>query len=140
MDLQATAQLLGNFGEFIAAMGVVGSMIFVGYQVRQFTRATRAQTHQAVTQNILSVGSLVSMRPEVFGKAAGIRTACRVWRREMPRSFSAPCSVCSSTSSRWALRRGAFTESFQRYLEASDPPDMTSVADLLQATSAHVTG
>ena len=68
MDLMSVSQLLGNFGEFIAAIGVVASLMFVGLQIRQSTNATRAQTHQAVTQSILTVGSLVAMRPDVFGR------------------------------------------------------------------------
>jgi len=35
MDHQALAQLLGNYGEFVGAITVVATLIFVGIQVRQ---------------------------------------------------------------------------------------------------------
>ena len=35
MDHQAFAQLLGNYGEFVGAITVVATLIFVGIQVRQ---------------------------------------------------------------------------------------------------------
>jgi hypothetical protein len=41
MDHQAFAQLLGNYGEFIGAIAVVVTLIFVGMQVRHSWEATR---------------------------------------------------------------------------------------------------
>ena len=35
MDLQATAQLLGNLGEFIAAVAVLVTLIYLAAQVKQ---------------------------------------------------------------------------------------------------------
>ena len=35
MDHQELAQLLGNYGEFVGAITVVATLIFVGIQVRQ---------------------------------------------------------------------------------------------------------
>ena len=39
MSLLETAQLLGNFGEFLGAFAVVATLVFVGIQVRQSSRA-----------------------------------------------------------------------------------------------------
>jgi len=47
MDLMSTAQLLGNFGEFFGALLLVGSLAYVGVQVRQNTAVSRAQIYQA---------------------------------------------------------------------------------------------
>jgi hypothetical protein len=45
MDHQAVAQLLGNYGEFIGAIAVVITLVFVGLQVRQSAR-TMAQSNK----------------------------------------------------------------------------------------------
>jgi hypothetical protein len=70
MDHQAFAQLLGNYGEFVGALGVVLSLLFVGYSIVQNTKATRAQTHQAITQSFMSIAEVIAERPEAF--AAGV--------------------------------------------------------------------
>ena len=41
MDHQAIAQLLGNYGEFIGAIGVVVTLIYLATQIRQNTNALR---------------------------------------------------------------------------------------------------
>jgi len=66
MDHQALAQLLGNYGAFVGAIGVVLSLIFVGYSIVQNTRATRAQTRHAITQSFMSIAEIISERPEAF--------------------------------------------------------------------------
>ena len=66
MDHQAFAQLLGNYGEFVGALGVVLSLLFVGYSIVQNTKATRAQTHQAITQSFMSIAQVIAERPEAF--------------------------------------------------------------------------
>jgi len=70
VDYLTFAQLLGNYGEFVGALGVVASLLFVGYSIVQNTKATRAQTHQAITQSFMSIAEIISKRPEVF--AAGL--------------------------------------------------------------------
>ena len=44
MDLMDTAQLLGNFGEFVGSIAVVTTLIFVGIQVRHGWRALNENT------------------------------------------------------------------------------------------------
>jgi hypothetical protein len=66
MDHQAFAQLLGNYGAFVGAIGVVLSLLFVGYSIVQNTKATRAQTRQAITQSFMSIAQVISARPEAF--------------------------------------------------------------------------
>lgn len=48
VDLNATVQLLGNLGEFVAAIAVVASLLFVGFQVRQSDRTQRTTSLQSV--------------------------------------------------------------------------------------------
>jgi len=70
VDYLTFAQLLGNYGEFVGALGVVASLLFVGYSIVQNTKATRAQTHHAITQSFMSIAEILSKRPEAF--AAGV--------------------------------------------------------------------
>jgi hypothetical protein len=45
----SASQILGNFGEFFGALLLVGSLIYVGAQIKQNTAATRAQVYQTRT-------------------------------------------------------------------------------------------
>jgi hypothetical protein len=45
MDHQSFAQLLGNYGEFVGAIAVVITLVFVGIQVRQSSR-TMAESNK----------------------------------------------------------------------------------------------
>lgn len=47
MDHQTFAQILGNYGEFFGALLLVGSLVYVGIQVRHNTAVSRAQIYQA---------------------------------------------------------------------------------------------
>jgi hypothetical protein len=44
MDHQAFAQLLGNYGEFVGAFAVVGTLVYLAIQVRHGKIATEANT------------------------------------------------------------------------------------------------
>ena len=46
MDLQATAQLLGNFGEFFGAIAVVTTLAYLAVQIRQNTNALRSASYE----------------------------------------------------------------------------------------------
>jgi len=48
MSFMDTAQLLGNLGEFIGAIVIVVTLIYLAMQVRQNTNALQAQSRQAV--------------------------------------------------------------------------------------------
>jgi hypothetical protein len=41
MDHQAFAQLLGNYGEFVGAIGVVATLVYLARQIHQNTKALR---------------------------------------------------------------------------------------------------
>lgn len=80
MDLQATAQLLGNFGEFVGAIAVVVTLGYLAVQVRHSREATdantrsvahsevvaRAQVRSAITDQIIQINSLVLSEPTLF--------------------------------------------------------------------------
>lgn len=48
MDLQGTFQLLGNFGEFVGAIAVVVTLIYLTLQIRQNTHQARLTSIQSV--------------------------------------------------------------------------------------------
>lgn len=54
MDLMSTAQLLGNFGEFVGAIAVVGSLIYLAIQVKHAKSATERNSEIILAQNYQS--------------------------------------------------------------------------------------
>ncbi len=46
----------GNVADLLAALGVIASLIYVGYQVKETRRAIRAATAQARTDIVTKVG------------------------------------------------------------------------------------
>jgi hypothetical protein len=48
--VELTIQALGAIGEFLGSIGVIATLIYVGVQVRQNTRAVRSSTMQSVSQ------------------------------------------------------------------------------------------
>ena len=56
--------------QILAAIAIVASLLFVGFELRHGTRATRAQIHQNITLGWLSVGPMIADNSRIF--AAGI--------------------------------------------------------------------
>jgi hypothetical protein len=52
-------EALGAVGELIGAAGVILTLVYLAHQIRQNTRAIRAQTHQAITS--ANLGMAMSM-------------------------------------------------------------------------------
>ena len=50
MDLMSMAQLLGNLGEFVGAIAVVATLIYLALQIRHNTAAQRTSSVWAMTQ------------------------------------------------------------------------------------------
>ena len=50
MDLQATAQLLGNFGEFVGAIAVVATLMYLAVQIKHSREQTATQNEQSMYQ------------------------------------------------------------------------------------------
>ena len=79
MDHQAFAQLLGNYGEFVGAIAVVLTLIYLAIQVRQNTRWMKAAVrHQlsSLTQELL------------LGYAEHSALLAKVWKPEPPTDLS----------------------------------------------------
>ena len=52
MDHATLAQLLGNYGEFIGALAVVGTLVYLAAQIREARRAIIAQSYQYRTDAV----------------------------------------------------------------------------------------
>jgi hypothetical protein len=50
MPVAEAAQLLGNIGEFVAAIAVVVTLVYLAIEVRQHSQSTRAATYSEVTR------------------------------------------------------------------------------------------
>jgi len=58
-------QDLGNIGEFIGAIGVVASLIYLALQIRQNTKAVRRTAHISAVDAFNNFNSLIAQSPEV---------------------------------------------------------------------------
>ena len=63
-----TIEELASLGEIVGAIGVIGSLIYVGAQVRQNTKATWAQTQENMTRGYVSLGQMTATHAEVFSR------------------------------------------------------------------------
>ena len=58
-------QDLGNIGEFIGAVGVVASLIYLALQIRQNTKTVRRTAHISAVDAFNNFNSLIAQNPEV---------------------------------------------------------------------------
>jgi hypothetical protein len=58
-------QDLGNIGEFIGAVGVVASLIYLAFQIRQNTKAVRRTAHISAVEAFNHLSSLIVQDPEI---------------------------------------------------------------------------
>jgi hypothetical protein len=56
---------LGNIGEFVAAVGVIISLIYLAVQIHQNTRSVRSASIQQVLQGIAELNQFLGSAPEV---------------------------------------------------------------------------
>lgn len=57
--MEITTQDLGSIGEFVASIGVIVSLVYLAVQTKSNTRAIRAQTRSSITDQVLTVQSLM---------------------------------------------------------------------------------
>jgi len=70
MDLLSTAQLLGNFGEFVGAVAVVATLGYLAFEIRHNTRATRASLDYSIRSDFNRWHELMMTNPEMVKLAA----------------------------------------------------------------------
>ena len=61
-----TLEQLNLLLQIVGSIGVIGSLIFVGLQVRQNTKTTRVQVQENMTSCYISVAQLLIDNAEVF--------------------------------------------------------------------------
>ena len=74
MDHQAFAQLLGNYGEFVGAIAVVGTLVYLAVQVRHSKDALDANTRELEHNRRLTSAEVFENITERFG-ATQMQTA-----------------------------------------------------------------
>jgi len=67
-----TWQEVANIGEILGAAGVIGSLIFVGWQIKSNTRTARLRMHEQATQTLLTFLNAVLTDPDAF--SAGLQS------------------------------------------------------------------
>ena len=56
---------LGNIGEFVAAVGVIVSLIYLGVQIRQNTRSVRTASYQSWFDSYSNFSNTILANPEL---------------------------------------------------------------------------
>lgn len=91
MDHQAFAQLLGNYGEFVGAIAVVGTLAYLAVQVRQSRTATEANTRQLESASLREMASRMESRTLLL--ATNTELADRIMRTEIDPDSLEPIEV-----------------------------------------------
>lgn len=60
-----TLEGINYISQIFAVVGVIASLIFVGYQIRLNTRALKATSHHAVTDGFNAINTLTISDPKV---------------------------------------------------------------------------
>jgi hypothetical protein len=60
-----TLEDLGNIGEFLGAIGVIASLVYLAIQIRQNTKSVRSATYQSSTRDIVQLSDQMSQDPEL---------------------------------------------------------------------------
>ena len=60
-----TLETLYYLSQIVAVVGIFASLIFVGLQVRQNTKAIRATSHHAITDSFNAINNLILSDPKV---------------------------------------------------------------------------
>ncbi len=61
-----TLEDLGNLGEFVAAVAVVVSLIYLALQIRQNTRSVRDSAYQGVANSVGELTKLFGTNPQII--------------------------------------------------------------------------
>lgn len=61
-------QEIANFAEILGAAGVIGSLLYVGWQISANTKTSRMRMHEQTTQTYLSFLTSVMTSPDTFVK------------------------------------------------------------------------
>ena len=105
MTFVETAQLLGNFGEFVGAIAVVATLIYLTTQIRQNTTALQSAAAQAVHDNFAAWYSSAQGDPSLLSiSTKGMRDFPSLSEAERPQfmaHFMAFCSHIQDAFYKW---------------------------------------
>lgn len=96
-------EILGNLGDFIGGFGVVATVIYLAFQIRQNTVSTRSATYQSVVADVSEWTLQIGLNPEakrVFG--VGIDDFESLSREEQAQ-FNFFAGQCGSTLREYSL-------------------------------------
>ena len=65
MDHHAFAQLLGSYGEFFGAIGVVVTLIYLAIQIRHNTNSVQANAQHALSEAFNRINLILAENPEL---------------------------------------------------------------------------
>jgi len=69
MDQLTVAQLLGNYGEFVGAIAVVATLMYLAVQIRTARADADANSFNSTSNNLISVETAFLQEAEVWTKA-----------------------------------------------------------------------
>ena len=69
MDHQAIAQLLGSYGEFVGAIAVVATLMYLAVQIRTARADADANSFNSTSNNLISVETAFLKEAEIWTKA-----------------------------------------------------------------------
>ena len=69
MDHQAFAQLLGSYGEFVGAIAVVATLMYLAVQIRAARADADVNSYSSTSNNLISVETAFLQEAEVWTKA-----------------------------------------------------------------------
>jgi len=162
---------LGALGEFVGAIAVVGTFIYLAIQIRQNTKAMRAQIHEHLFSGYIQIVGVIAGNSEAFSKGLvalgesaekfsdlseaektiymgatfgffkhyehmyvlyqeGLLSehTWSAWSEHIRMYYHQP-----GVLNWWRMRRTVFIPAFREFLETSEKPNMTSMADLLES-------
>ena len=88
MDHQAFAQLLGNYGEFLGAIAVVVTLIYLAGQLRQNTKALRASSNDAYSTAGTAVNDFAARHANELAKLAEVEVDLFIYYNYAQRLFN----------------------------------------------------
>jgi hypothetical protein len=69
MDHQAFAQLLGSYGEFVGAIAVVATLMYLAVQIRTARADADTSSYSTTSNNLISIETAFLQEAEVWTKA-----------------------------------------------------------------------
>lgn len=83
MSLQATVEMLGNIGEFVGALAVVATLIYLAIQIRQNKKSIDSQTDQNAWTQYGDLLGIIGASPQVSSvMVKGLRSMSELTEEE----------------------------------------------------------